>query len=89
MVSPPAELPSVHSTLTIGDQTIIGTATAVLGDPAEAVAWLVRHLGRTGRGLAAGQIVLSGTLCPPQPIGPGEHLHATLDRVGVVTADLA
>lgn len=59
-VSPPADLAGVTSDLTIGNQSVTGTATAVLGDPVEAVAWLVRHLARTGHGLAAGDIVLSG-----------------------------
>lgn len=85
----PDQLSSVQSVLTIRNRTVTGTATAVLGDPAEAVAWLVRHLARTGSGLAAGDVVLSGTLSAPEPIRPGDHLHAVVTGVGEVTGYLA
>lgn len=86
MAPPPGELSSARSVLTIGNRTVTGTATAVLGDPADAVAWLVRHLARSGSGLMAGDIVLSGTLNAPEPIRPGDQLRAVVTGVGEVTA---
>ena len=84
----PADLTSVTSTLRIGTQTVPGTAAAVLGDPAEAVAWLVRHLARSGDRLAAGDIVLSGTLSAPTPIKAGDRLEAEISGVGTIAADV-
>ncbi len=65
---------------------VVGTAAgaAVLGHPAEAVAWLVRALAETGEGLAAGQIVLSGGLTAAVPVAPGDVVVASIDRLGTL-----
>src|SRR5262249_21654556 len=39
-----------------------GTGADVLGDPHNALAWLANHLAASGKGLHAGQIVLTGSL---------------------------
>jgi 2-oxo-3-hexenedioate decarboxylase len=57
---------------------------AALGHPAAAVAWLVRALARRGRGLAAGDLVLSGALTEAVPVAPGDVVVATFDRLGTV-----
>jgi 2-keto-4-pentenoate hydratase len=66
---------------------VIATASgaAALGHPAAAVAWLVRSLATRGRGLRAGQVVLSGGLTSAVPIGPGDVVTVRLDRLGTVT----
>lgn len=63
---------------------VVGTATgaASLGHPAEAVAWLARQLSAEGEGLRAGEIVLSGGLTAAVPVGPGDEVVATVERVG-------
>jgi 2-keto-4-pentenoate hydratase len=63
-----------------------GTAAgaATLGHPAAAVAWLVRALARRGRGLAAGDVVLSGGLTEALPVNPGDVVVARLGRLGTV-----
>jgi len=65
---------------------VIATARggAALGHPAAAVAWLVRTLAARGRGLSAGQIVLSGGLTSAVPVGPGDVVTARFDRLGTV-----
>lgn len=65
---------------------LAGTATgaAVMGDPAEAVAWWVRHLARSGRGLAAGMVVLSGALMGAQPVAAGDTVRAAIDGLGTL-----
>jgi 2-keto-4-pentenoate hydratase len=94
MLGPPAtppastELSKITATLSIGARTVPGSATAVLGDPAEAVAWLAGHLLRGGRRLEAGDIVLSGTLCAPTAISAGDHLAADLGELGRITLDV-
>lgn len=66
---------------------VIATASgaAALGHPAAAVAWLVRSLADRGRGLHAGQVVLSGGLTSAVPVGPGDVVTARFDRIGSVT----
>ena len=61
---------------------LVGTATgaAVMGDPAEAVAWWVRHLARSGRGLRAGMVVLSGALMGAHTVAAGDVVTATHRR---------
>ncbi len=48
-----------------------GTATAVLGNPINAIAWLSSHLAGQGRVLEAGSVVASGTLTAPLIARPG------------------
>jgi 2-keto-4-pentenoate hydratase len=48
------------------------------------VAWLVRALARRGRGLAAGDVVLSGGLTEAVPVAPGDVVVARLGRLGTV-----
>jgi len=57
---------------------------AALGHPAAAVAWLVRALHRRGRGLAAGDLVLSGGLTEAVAVTPGDVVVARLGRLGTV-----
>jgi len=65
---------------------LVATAAgaASLGHPAAAVAWLVRALARRGRGLAAGDVVLSGALTEAVPVAPGDVVVARLGRLGAV-----
>ena len=57
---------------------------AALGHPAAAVAWLVRALARRDRGLAAGNLVLSGGLTEAVPVAPGDEVVASFGRLGTV-----
>ncbi|MCF7550843.1 2-keto-4-pentenoate hydratase [Pseudonocardia sp. WMMC193] len=65
---------------------VAGTASgaASLGHPAAAVAWLVRCLSAEGLSLRAGQVVLSGGLTAAVPVGPGDVVVASIDRLGSV-----
>lgn len=57
---------------------------AVMGHPAEAVAWLVRKLASQGRTLPAASLVLSGSPTAAVAVGPGDHVLASVDRLGEV-----
>ncbi len=70
-----------------GEVLATAAGAAVLGHPATAVAWLVRTLAARGRGLRAGQVVLSGGLTSAVPIRAGDVVAARFDRLG--TAELA
>ena len=65
---------------------LAGTAAgaAVLGHPAASVAWLVRALAARGRGLLAGQVVLSGALTEAVPVSDGDVIVARFDRLGTI-----
>ncbi len=65
---------------------VVGTATgaACMGHPAAAVAWLARQLSAEGEGLRAGEIVLSGGLTAAIPVGPGDVVVASVDRLGSI-----
>lgn len=66
------------------DDALVASATgaAVMGDPAEAVAWWVRNLATSGRGLSAGMIVLSGALTGAHRVGPGSRVRAEVGGLG-------
>ncbi len=68
------------------DGKVIATAAgaAVLGHPAEAVAWWVRRIADAGRGLQAGAVVLSGALTGAIKVSAGMSIDVTIDRLGHV-----
>jgi len=62
-----------------------GTGDAVMGDPAEAVAWLANELGRHGDELPAGQPILSGSLTAAVVAEPGTYVADFGPALGAVT----
>lgn len=71
-----------------GEVLDTGQGSAVLGDPAEAVAWLANELGRRGTTLTAGQVILSGSCTAAHPIQPGQIVQAHFDVLGSATATM-
>ncbi|MBI5103905.1 MAG: fumarylacetoacetate hydrolase family protein [Solirubrobacterales bacterium] len=67
-----------------GDVVQEGTGAAVLGHPAEAVAWLVRTLHRYGGGLAGGDVVMPGSMTAAVPFERGSHVVADFGALGTV-----
>ncbi len=65
-----------------GDVATTGSGAAVLGHPANAVAWLANTLGRLGIPLKAGEIVLSGALAPLVPVAAGDHFRIIIGGIG-------
>jgi 2-oxopent-4-enoate/cis-2-oxohex-4-enoate hydratase len=59
-----------------------GLGSAVQGSPLASVAWLANTLGSYGVTLAAGDIILSGSLVPLEPAKPGDEFHVELEGVG-------
>jgi 2-keto-4-pentenoate hydratase len=66
-----------------------GIGANVLGDPRDALAWLVNELGSLGITLRAGETVTTGTCLVPLPIAPGDFVEADFGVLGSVTARIA
>jgi 2-keto-4-pentenoate hydratase len=66
-----------------GQMRHTAAGVAALEHPAAAVAWMANHCG--GRGLKAGDVVISGGLTPPIDLHPGTVVTAEFDRIGSVT----
>ena len=66
---------------------IIDTAAgaAVLGNPAEAVAWLANKLNEHGITLRKGEFIISGSLTRAVSVDSGSFFRATFDRLGSVS----
>jgi 2-keto-4-pentenoate hydratase len=68
----------------VGDATSSGRGDAVLGHPAEAVAWLVRTLASFGEGLDEGEVVMPGAVSVALPIAAGDVITATWSSLGQI-----
>lgn len=66
-----------------------GFGAAALGSPAISVAWLANTLGELGVALEAGEIVLSGSLVPLEPVRPGDRMALTIGGIGTATVHFA
>ena len=63
-----------------------GTGADVLGHPHNALAWLANHLAAEGKGLHAGQIVLTGSLVKTVWLKAGDDVVMELEGLGQVAA---
>lgn len=59
-----------------------GFGSAVQGNPLTAVAWLANTLGRFGIPFKAGEVILSGSLVPLEPVQAGDKLRMELVGIG-------
>jgi 2-oxopent-4-enoate/cis-2-oxohex-4-enoate hydratase len=61
-----------------------GLGSAALGSPLNCVAWLANTLGGFGVPLLAGEIILSGSLVPLEPVTAGDVMRADVGGLGSV-----
>jgi 2-keto-4-pentenoate hydratase len=66
-----------------------GVGANVLGDPRDALAWLVNELSSIGITLRAGEVVTTGTCVAPMPIDGGDTVEADFGVLGRATARIA
>jgi 2-keto-4-pentenoate hydratase len=73
------------------DGQIVATQTAaeVLGNPLASLAWAANALGRMGRGLRAGDIVLTGSISKVLRPTAGQSARASFTRLGGVACRFA
>ncbi|MEM9354787.1 MAG: fumarylacetoacetate hydrolase family protein [Pseudomonadota bacterium] len=61
-----------------------GMGSNVLGDPREALTWLVNEVTGLGITLSANQVVTTGTCAVPLPIAAGDHVKMDFGSLGTV-----
>lgn len=77
------DLSLVGCVLEVNGQVVDSAAgAALLGHPAEAVAALANDLGRRGRAIEPGWVVLAGGLTAPVALSPGMSVAARFSRLG-------
>ena len=59
-----------------------GRGSAALGSPLICVAWLANTLGAYGIPLQAGEVILSGSLVPLEPVIAGDAMNLTIEGIG-------
>ncbi len=57
-----------------------------MGSPLVCVAWLANRMGELGVTLEAGELVLSGSLVPLEPVVPGDVMTMHIPGIGSATA---
>jgi 2-oxopent-4-enoate/cis-2-oxohex-4-enoate hydratase len=62
-----------------------GVGAAALGSPAYCVAWLANTLSRFGTPLRAGDVILSGSLVPLEPVRAGDAMRLELHGIGTAS----
>jgi 2-keto-4-pentenoate hydratase len=67
-----------------GELVSTATSAAVVGNPAEAVAWVANVIAPYGQQLHAGQIVMPGSLVAAVDARPGVQIRADFDHIGSV-----
>jgi 2-keto-4-pentenoate hydratase len=80
-----ADLVAIEARVSVnGKQVAIGTGDAVLGNPLHSIVWLAAKLGAYGRGLKAGEIVMTGSFTRQFPIAPGDEIETVFSGLGAV-----
>jgi 2-oxopent-4-enoate/cis-2-oxohex-4-enoate hydratase len=59
-----------------------GTGAEAMGSPLACVAWLANQLGELGHTLDGGEVVLSGSLVPLEPVVPGDTMRMEMPGIG-------
>jgi len=65
-----------------GEPVAFGAGAAVLGHPATAIAELANHLGRQGKEIPAGMLILSGGITEAVPVAAGDHVCLQVQGMG-------
>jgi len=65
-----------------GQTMATNTAAEVMGNPLNSLAWLANQLGAAGRGLRAGDVVLTGSISKVLRAKAGDSMRASFTRLG-------
>ena len=82
-------LEAIEATVEINGAIVAtGRGDAVLGNPLNSVIWLARKLTEYGRGIRAGDLIMSGSFTRQFPIEPGDRVQVGFAGVGAVRASM-
>ncbi len=70
-----------------GEVVATGSTAAVLGNPVNAVTWLVNKLGEAGERLCEGSVLLSGSCTQATAVTNGDTVRADFDELGHVAVN--
>lgn len=78
------DLSTVGMVVELNGQVVsTGAGAAALGaSPISCVVWLANTLGRFGVPLKAGEVILSGSLVPLQPVKAGDYMSVSIGGIG-------
>ena len=83
-------LREVRMRMTIdGEVAATGSGAACMGNPLNAAVWLADVMCERGTPLRAGECLMTGSLGPMKPVGPGADVSADLGALGTVSAHLS
>lgn len=71
-----------------GREVEVGRGSAVLGNPVNSIVWLAAALGRYGRQLRAGDIVMTGSFVRQVPFNRGDRAVAHFSGIGSVSVGM-
>ena len=84
-VALPEDLAAIEASVSINGQRVAtGSGDAVLGNPLNSIVWLAGKLGAYGRGLRAGDIVMTGSFTRQFPIAAGDTIETLFSGIGAV-----
>src|SRR5690606_25993053 len=80
------DFPNLHMKVTKNGRPLSeGLGSAALGSPVHCVRWLANTLGTFGIPLEAGDVVLSGSLVPLEPVAAGDVMSLEVPGVGTAS----
>ena len=65
-----------------GEVISMGTGAAAMGNPVNCITWLANTLGTFGITLEKGDVVLSGSLVPLEPVTAGDEMSLQISGIG-------
>ena len=77
------DFPSLKMRVTKNERPLSeGVGSAALDSPLNCVRWLANTLSEFGMSLNAGDVVLSGSLVPLEPVEAGDHMSLEVEGIG-------
>ena len=84
------DLAAAEGTMAINGEPVgAGTGADVMGHPFEALTWLANHAAASGRSLAAGDVVLTGSVVETKWVEPGDTVHVAIEGLGEASVTFA
>lgn len=89
-MTPDLTLESIEARVLInGEEVAKGLGSAVLGNPLNSIIWLARKLGEYGRGLRAGELIMTGSFTRQFPLHGGDKVRTEFAGIGAVDVRLS